>query len=175
MTAALKYEGTPCKCGSTLRYQSTGRCVDCIRKACRRYKQTKKGNLAVQVSCQRYRRTSKYRTTTQQYNQAYGLTEHGKPARRVGAQRHRAKYLNVEGSYTTKEWLELKQLYGCCCLCCGRHESKLKTPLEQNHVIPLSKGGTNWITNIQPLCEDCNGMGGKGTKIIDYREKYGRY
>jgi len=88
---------------------------------------------------------------------------------RVGQQTHRAKFINVEGSYSTHDWLALKQSFGNRCLCCHAHEDDLSGPLEQDHVIPLSRGGTNWITNIQPLCRACNSMGGKGTKVIDYR------
>jgi 5-methylcytosine-specific restriction endonuclease McrA len=36
-------------------------------------------------------------------------------------------------------------------LCCG--EAK---PLTVDHVVPVSKGGSNDISNIQPLCLECN-------------------
>ena len=54
---------------------------------------------------------------------------------------------------------------GRTCAYCGQGDAN-----EVDHVIPISKPGTNnWITNIQPLCEKCNGMGVKGTKSTDYR------
>jgi len=36
-----------------------------------------------------------------------------------------------------------------------------------DHVLPVSKGGTSYISNIQPLCQPCNS--GKKDKHIDYR------
>lgn len=83
--------------------------------------------------------------------------------------KHRAKRKQAEGLHTTQEWIDLKEQCDNRCLCCKRHQSELDRVLEQDHIVPLSRGGTNWITNIQPLCHDCNGMSSKGTKTIDYR------
>ena len=74
------------------------------------------------------------------------------------------------GSHTAKEWEELKALYRGCCLACGMQEpfAHLGYPhLTEDHVIPITKGGTNYIENIQPLCLRCNST--KGTQTTDYR------
>ena len=55
-------------------------------------------------------------------------------------------------------------MHGEKCLCCGD-----KNNLSIDHIIPVKKGGTNKIDNLQPLCLSCNSK--KNTKIIDYRIK----
>lgn len=65
--------------------------------------------------------------------------------------RYYARRKNAEGSHTFEEWQELKAKFNNLCVNCL--ESK---PLTKDHVIPLSKGGSDYITNIQPLCRNCN-------------------
>jgi 5-methylcytosine-specific restriction endonuclease McrA len=84
----------------------------------------------------------------------------------VQSNKRRALIKQVEGSYRLDEWNELKARYSYYCLCCGRSEPEIK--LEGDHVVPLSKGGSNGIENIQPLCRSCNSH--KHNKIIDYRK-----
>lgn len=69
-------------------------------------------------------------------------------------------------SLTSEEWQELKKQYGNRCLCCGRLEDEVG--LTMDHVVPLSRGGTLTVENIQPLCKSCNCS--KGVKEIDYRK-----
>ena len=84
--------------------------------------------------------------------------------RRALRHRRRAMENNSEGYFTPEEWLSLCQVSDYRCLSCHK-----KKPLSPDHVIPISKGGTSWINNIQPLCDSCNKS--KGTKIIDYRSE----
>ena len=81
----------------------------------------------------------------------------------VQRNRNRSMRLGCEVHYTAAEFKALCEEYGNVCLRCGNKEALL-TP---DHVIPLSLGGSNWITNIQPLCRSCNSR--KNVKIIDYR------
>ena len=77
--------------------------------------------------------------------------------------KRRSAIKNSTGSFTKQEWRELLEKYGDKCLCCG---SKEKITLD--HITPLSKGGSNSIDNIQPLCSVCNRK--KWKDIIDYRK-----
>lgn len=71
---------------------------------------------------------------------------------------------NANGNFTQGEWELLKKQYNYTCPCCHKSEPKIK--LTADHIIPLSKGGSNYIENIQPLCGSCNCK--KHTKIIKY-------
>ncbi len=66
---------------------------------------------------------------------------------------HNTLYLG--GSSTSKEWLErsrqAKIRDGWRCKRCGSPEN-----LETDHIIELSKGGSNDFSNLQTLCHDCH-------------------
>ena len=78
----------------------------------------------------------------------------------------RIRKLNATGFHTLGEWENLKAQYNWTCPGCGKKEPKIK--LEEDHVIPLTKGGSDNIENIQPLCRSCNAK--KYTKIIKYKK-----
>jgi len=48
------------------------------------------------------------------------------------------------------------------CLKCGNDSN-----LTIDHIIPISKGGSNDFINLQILCDKCNGL--KGLSVADYR------
>jgi len=71
----------------------------------------------------------------------------------------------VIGSHTLAEWQTLKAQYNWTCPCCHKSEPEIK--LTEDHIIPISKGGSNNVENIQPLCMKCNLK--KSVKIIKYQ------
>lgn len=84
----------------------------------------------------------------------------------VGVRNRRARLANIEGKITKNEWIALKNKYNNTCLKCKRTDVKLTL----DHVIPVSKGGSNTIENAQPLCLSCNSS--KHDKTIDYRLEF---
>lgn len=86
----------------------------------------------------------------------------------------RARAAGVSGSFTEAEWLALLDACNWSCVRCGRHVSDLESiypgreiALEVDHIVPLSRGGSGAIDNIQPLCSGCNNQ--KRARSEDYR------
>jgi hypothetical protein len=59
----------------------------------------------------------------------------------------------------------LRRANGKCALC---GKSKDEEPLEIDHIIPRSKGGTNQLQNLQALCRTCN-RGKSNRDATDFR------
>jgi 5-methylcytosine-specific restriction endonuclease McrA len=72
----------------------------------------------------------------------------------VNVHKRHSRIKNTGGSFSLEEWNELKKKYGYRCPKCGKKEPDIK--LTVDHIIPISKGGNSFISNIQPLCGICN-------------------
>jgi 5-methylcytosine-specific restriction endonuclease McrA len=67
------------------------------------------------------------------------------------------------GKHTIKQWLEKLAEFDKC-IKCNRHwvdisprpDKRYKFVWTKDHIIPLNRGGTDEISNIQPLCYQCN-------------------
>ena len=68
-------------------------------------------------------------------------------------QRRRARRMNVPiNDFTARQWGALKEAFRHRCAYC-----KLRIEnLTQDHVIPLSRGGSHTASNIVPACRSCN-------------------
>ncbi len=67
------------------------------------------------------------------------------------------------GWHSDAEWNVLLDKTGRRCLRCGS-----EADLTKDHVVPLSRGGTHDIENLQPLCRRCNSW--KNDRVIDFRD-----
>lgn len=63
----------------------------------------------------------------------------------------RVRKMEAEGSHTIDQWEVLKKSANFKCAGCNKRKF-----LTRDHIRPLSKGGSDFIENIQPLCVSCN-------------------
>lgn len=70
--------------------------------------------------------------------------------------RRRFVMLGLPTTLTRSEWEKLKIAYGHRCRYCGRKPKRL----DQDHVIPVTKGGGHTAQNIVPACRSCNSSKG---------------
>lgn len=153
------------KIAQTSRYQREH--PDVARTAQRKYKSANRDRLLPKVRARsaawRAKNRDKDRAASRRWQQthpdAYNAIKH----------RRKTRKLNAEGSYTAQEWQQLKQQYGNHCLCCHKHEPNIT--LTVDHVIPLDWGGSNDISNIQPLCFSCNASK-SNRHATDYRLRW---
>lgn len=78
--------------------------------------------------------------------------------------RRRERIKMYGGFHSLGEWETLKAQYDFTCPSCHQQEPKIK--LTRDHIIPIAKGGSDNIENIQPLCVKCNSR--KSTTTIRY-------
>lgn len=96
------------------------------------------------------------------------LAERARLRSRIYSHNRRVRIVTSVGSYTVQEWTELVARFDAC-PGCGRVWKDIRpirgrrSAITVDHVIPLSRGGTNNASNLQPLCHSCNSA--KGTRL----------
>jgi|SRR5580693_3447503 5-methylcytosine-specific restriction endonuclease McrA len=77
----------------------------------------------------------------------------------------RARKNGAEGSYTRFDLHSILELQGLSCAAAHCGVSFLVADPTIDHIVPLSRGGSNWPDNIQLLCLPCNDS--KGVKTME--------
>ena len=156
------------KCGSAERYKN-GQCAPCRREYSRNWqvsnpeKHRENNRKWYHANSDKYRKWARANPEKcREYRRKWAYANPEKI--RINIHRRRVHKLgNKSESYDFKA---ICAHYDNCCVKCGE-----KKPLTIDHIQPISKGGSNITSNIQPLCGRCNSI--KGTKIIDYRPDAG--
>lgn len=98
-------------------------------------------------------RTKQYRKENRvaitQRVREYRRSNPGKAAKAIHTRRARLK--KVAATLTAEQWGQIKEDFNYKCAYCGEEK-----PLEQEHFIPLSKGGEYTHNNIITCCRNCN-------------------
>jgi hypothetical protein len=85
------------------------------------------------------------------YNQYYA-SDHGKAVVLKIVQKRRALKNNLLSTFIEQDWHDVLAYFNNGCAYCGAINIKL----QQDHVIPVSKGGYYTCSNIIPACKHCN-------------------
>jgi len=92
----------------------------------------------------------------------YLQTARGKELSRIYHHNRQARLSENGGTFSREQWLSRFEFYGRRCAYCEGELSSDTVQIE--HVIPLSRGGPNWASNLVPACSFCNLS--KGNNLI---------
>ena len=88
-------------------------------------------------------------------------TKWGKSSEAHATRSERLRIARDKGTHTSEEWNEMKEFFGECVIC-GSTDRIVK-----DHITPIYQGGSDSITNLQPLCKSCSSR--KGADCADHR------
>ena len=94
-----------------------------------------------------YQATDNYKQIRKIYRQSTA----GKQAIAAAAHRRYARKAGLDCDLTTQQWRLILDMYANRCAYCGS-----KQDIQQDHVIPISRGGGTTMNNIVPACRKCN-------------------
>lgn len=77
--------------------------------------------------------------------------ERNPDAKRIRENIRRGRKNRAAGSFTPEQWIARLRYFGERCYYCGSQGK-----MTMDHRIPISRGGSNWPSNLVPACLSCN-------------------
>ncbi len=140
-------------------------CKKCDAKRAHKYRQENREQVLVQ-GMEHYRKNRevilpkmrKYKEDNHEklaiyqrkYCKEYYRTDRGK-ATRARANFRRRSAFNINPQLTAIDWQKILDVYDNRCAYCGT-----RGDLEQDHIVPISRGGKHESGNVIPACQQCN-------------------
>ena len=106
-----------------------------------------------------WRKNNKFKMTSYRKKWIESNPEMNAESIRIGKLKRLARMSNLKNDFNINKWQECLMHFNHQCAYCGSTES-----LEQEHVIPVSRGGHYTPDNIIPACRSCNAS--KNNKIM---------
>lgn len=123
------------------------------RRSTRRYRQLHRAEFLEKHKARQRLYYAAHRDEHSQYMKRYRNTLHGRMVIRTLISKRRARKISAAGSHTAQQLLDQKKRQHSRCYYCS---VKLGTLYHADHVVPLSLGGSDDISNIVITCPTCN-------------------
>jgi len=139
------------------------------------YRVANKGKIAQRNKAWKQANPEMVRANVRKWFAAHpGTTERWRKANpeayRAQVQTRHALMVNAEGKHTAADLkLLMKAQKGRCVYC----QTNIRAKYSVDHIQALSRGGSNWITNIQLLCLSCNASK-QDADPLDFARRIGR-
>lgn len=159
------FTGKPCKGGGHIDYRATvnGDCYECKRGK-QAIRNIYLGKEYARIKSFVWRRENQKASRRHQLNYRNNNLEkekirsrlrykNNKEKAKIYRSRRRAILRLAEGCYTVHELHDLRKKQKDKCIYCN---ISIKKSYHADHIMPLARGGSNWISNIQLLCPTCN-------------------
>lgn len=191
MISAPRYRMTvPCKRGHVgFRYENTGACIECTQLVRASWKKANPDKVSASDVRYRSKPNSKQLTSSRSKRWYEANKERVKDRRnaynlankiqlglakrewhknnmdrvRIARKKRRACERGAEGSFSILDIKSQLRVQGGCCLACSVSFRDVSYTID--HILPISRGGSNWPDNLQLLCQPCNDS--KGAKTMD--------
>ena len=124
-------------------------CYPCKRQKNKKYKDAHREN--VRKKDIEYRNSDHGKQKTKEWTQSF----RGKTLIKIAQHKRRDMAEMVDNSLTAEQWKIILENQNNKCNLCGCKFTKKNVP-EQDHIIPLSRGGGLNFENTQALCNSCN-------------------
>lgn len=156
MESEMRWRANPEKARIDRKWRATSSGRKSAVEAAARYLQNHEyAKVAKRESDRKYARSNVGKIVNRAAQARYRRTARARDIRRIAKARRR----RAEGSFSPEEWQVKLRAFGGGCAICDSTEH-----IEIDHIVPISRGGTNTIDNVQPLCRHCNAS--KGAKIL---------
>ena len=125
-----------------------------MRAARARWQEKRAADPAFRARRKKYRADwlQKNKEVVNQKIRQYRQTQAGRESNRRAVNKRRGRLDDGDCTLTHQDWDNILARFGNHCVYCG----VLCEILEQDHVVPLSRGGKHILENVVPACRSCN-------------------